>query len=98
MSDIIELTADRARSARAARRAEQIRAALPPANTTRWVASRKAAVVAAVNAEILSKAEVVRRYGISEEELAHWKESLEKHGIGGLRATRLQAYKDGKQG
>ena len=69
MSDIIELTADRARFARAIRRAAQIKASLPPVETKRWVASRKAAVVAAVKAEVISKADVERTYGISEEEL-----------------------------
>lgn len=69
MSDIIELTADRARFARAIRRAAQIKASLPPVETKRWVDSRKAAVVAAVKAEVISKADVERTYGISEEEL-----------------------------
>ena len=69
MSDIIELTADRARFARAIRRAAQIKASLLPVETKRWVASRKAAVVAAVKAEVISKADVERTYGISEEEL-----------------------------
>ncbi len=94
MSDIIELTAERARSAREMRRVAQIKAALPPIDTTRWVASRKAAVVAAVNAEVISKTDVERRYGISEEELGQWVNSLQKHGVGGLRATRSQIYKD----
>lgn len=93
MSDIIELTAERARSSRALRRAAQIKAALPPTDTTRWVASRKAAVVAAVNAEVMSKADVEHRYGVSEEELGQWMVSLQKHGVGGLRATRSQVYK-----
>lgn len=94
MSAIIELTAERARSARATRRAAQIKAALPPVETKRWVASRKAAVVAAVNAEVISKEDVERSYGISEEELEQWVNSLQKHGVGGLRTTRMQAYKD----
>ncbi len=94
MSDIIELTAERARSTREMRRAAQIKAALPPTDTTRWVASRKAAVVAAVNAEVISRADVERRYGVSEEELDQWVNSLQKHGVGGLRATRMQVYKD----
>ncbi len=94
MSDIIELTADRARSARAMRRAAQIKANLPPIDTTRWVASRKAAVVAAVKAEVIDAAEVEQRYGVGEEELQQWIKSLEQHGVGGLRATRLQVYKD----
>ncbi len=94
MSDIIELTADRARSARDMRRAAQIRKSLPPVDTTRWVASRKAAVVTAVNADVISKADVERTYGVSEEELEFWKKSLEKHGVGGLRATRAHLCKD----
>lgn len=94
MSDIIELTAERAQSMRAVRRAAQLKENLPSAETTRWVASRKAAVVAAVKAEVISKEEVERRYGVSEEELEQWMNSLEKHGVGGLRATRLQLYKD----
>ena len=75
------------------RRAAQIKANLPPTDTTRWVASRKAAVVAAVKAEVICTEEVERRYGIGAEELQHWMKSLEQHGVGGLRATRLQAYK-----
>lgn len=94
MSDIIELTAERARSAREMRRAAQIKAALPPIETTRWVASRKAAIVAAVNAEVISRTDVERRYGVSAEELDQWVNSLQKHGVGGLRATRTQVYKD----
>ena len=94
MTGIIELTAERARSARAMRRAAQIKANLPPADTSRWVASRKAAVVAAVKAEVIDVVEVERRYGVGEEELRHWMKSLEKHGVGGLRATRLQVYKE----
>ena len=94
MSEVVEFSADKAHSARRARREEQLRAGMPPANTTRWVASRKAAVVAAVNAGVIDKDDVETRYGVSEEELASWCESLEKHGVGGLRATRAQLYRD----
>lgn len=93
MSDIVELSADRAQAFRSARRAEQLRAGLPPTTTTRWVASRKAAVVAAVNHGVLTEDQVQHMYGVSSEELAHWRESLEKHGVGGLRATRTQLYR-----
>lgn len=57
MSEVIDFSADQAQSARRARREEQLRAGLPPANTTRWVASRKAAVVAAVNAGVINRSE-----------------------------------------
>ena len=94
MSEVVDFGAEQAQSARRARRKEQLRAGLPPASTTRWVASRKAAVVAAVNAGVINEEDVEARYGVSEEELTAWRESLEKHGVGGLRATRAQLYRD----
>jgi hypothetical protein len=66
-------------------------AALPPASTTRWVASRKAAVVAAVRAGILTVMEACRRYGLSHQEFAEWEQRYESEGLKGLRArSRLR--------
>jgi transposase-like protein len=45
---------------------------LPPANTVRWVARRKAEVVAAVHAGALSMMEACRRYRLSPEEFLEW--------------------------
>ena len=42
---------------------------LPPPNTTRWVARRKAAVVAAVRSGRITMEEALRRYQLTEEEL-----------------------------
>src|SRR5215472_11492303 len=42
---------------------------LPPPTTKRWVARRKAAVVAAVLAGVITVEEACRRYQLSEEEL-----------------------------
>jgi hypothetical protein len=61
-------------------------AALPPASTSRWVASRKAAVVAAVQAGLLTVMEACRRYGLSHEEFAEWERRYESEGLKGLRA------------
>ena len=66
---------------------------LPPADTTRWVIRRKAEVVAAVSGGLLSADEACDRYNLSMEELASWQRSIERSGIYGLRATRIQHYR-----
>lgn len=66
---------------------------LPPPETRRWVARRKAEVVAAVKAERLSVEEACERYKISQEEFASWRRALDLHGVGGLRVTRLQQFR-----
>jgi len=67
---------------------------LPPSDTKRWVARRKAVVVCAVNGGLLSLPEACRRYGLSVEEFELWRQSIERHGVKGLRATRAQLYRD----
>ncbi len=68
-------------------------AALPPPNTKRWVIRRKAAVVTAVRAGILSLEEACQRYHLSVEEFLSWQRLIDRHGMRGLRATRLQDYR-----
>ena len=68
-------------------------AELPPANTRRWVARRKAAVVAAVRGGGLTMEEACGYYQLSEEEFLSWERSFERHGLAGLRATRVQQYR-----
>jgi transposase-like protein len=63
---------------------------LPPANTNRWVARRKAAVLAALRSGGITMEEACRRYALSEEELLAWQRAFEAHGLPGLRATRLR--------
>lgn len=73
---------------------------LPPPNTKRWVVRRKAAILAAVRSGAITIEEACQRYGISEEELLGWQRAFEAHGLPGLRATRLPAYRTrrGKSG
>lgn len=66
---------------------------LPPPDTNRWVIRRKAQVVAAVNGGLLSVDEACDRYGLTVEELASWQRAIERFGMHGLRATRVQQYK-----
>ena len=67
---------------------------LPPTNTKRWVIRRKAEVVAAVRGGLLSIEEACERYRLTVDELLSWQRSIEKHGLAGLRATRLQDYRE----
>ena len=66
------------------------RSDLPPAETRRWVASRKATVVQAVAYGLITRTEVLERYGLSDEELDIWTDAVRKHGIAGLKVTAIQ--------
>jgi hypothetical protein len=66
---------------------------LPDTNTTRWVTSRKAQVVAAIRGGLLTLEEASLRYRLTLDELAEWQASLERHGARGLRATFVQQYR-----
>jgi hypothetical protein len=66
---------------------------LPSAETRRWVARRKAAVVAAVNGGMLTSEEACERWDLSEEELDSWCAATARHGVNALRTTALQRYR-----
>jgi hypothetical protein len=66
---------------------------LPPPNTRRWVVRRKAAVVTAVRNGRITLEEALQRYQLTEEEYRSWERAFEKHGLPGLRTTRLQQYR-----
>lgn len=66
---------------------------LPPTSTKRWVIRRKAEVVAAVRGGLLSIEEACTRYTLSVEEFEGWQEAIDRHGLAGLRTTRLQKYR-----
>ena len=67
---------------------------LPSPDTKRWVVRRKAVVVHAVREGAISLQEACRRYRLSVEEFLAWQRAIERYGIPGLRATRLQIYRD----
>ena len=66
---------------------------LPSPEIRRWVARRKAQVVAAVRAGVLSFEDVYQRYNISPEEFASWERKIDRYGPGALRVTRLQEFR-----
>jgi len=67
---------------------------LPPPDTKRWVARRKAAIVNAVRGGEMNIEDACRYYKLSTEEFAAWERAIEAHGVAGLRVTRLQIYRD----
>ncbi len=67
---------------------------LPPPNTKRWVMRRKAEVVAGVRSGLISLEEACHRYTLSVEEFLSWQRLIDSHGMRGLRATRLQDYRN----
>ncbi len=69
------------------------RADLPPSETTRWVASRKAAVVRGLNSGLIGVDEAKERWLLSDEELEEWQNAIEKHGEGALKVTHVQQYR-----
>ncbi len=67
---------------------------LPPSDTVRWSPHRKASVVNGVRDGALSLDEACRRYQLSTEEFLGWQGAIDAHGIGALRVTRFQCYRD----
>ena len=66
---------------------------LPSPDAQRWVASRKAIVVAAVRGGLLSMSEACARYRLTTEEFLSWQTQVDRNGLQGLRTTRLQEYR-----
>jgi hypothetical protein len=65
----------------------------PPGMTKRWVIRRKAEVITAVRGGLLSLEEACNRYMLTVEEFLSWQNSLDRHGLAGLRSTRTQQYR-----
>lgn len=69
------------------------RADLPSKGTCRWVASRKAVVVRAVEFGLLTRAEALDRYDLTEEEFESWFTAVQRHGTEALKVTTIQKYR-----
>jgi Protein of unknown function (DUF1153) len=67
---------------------------LPPRDTKRWVTRRKAELVVAVRGGLLSLEEACERYALTIDEFLSWQTTLDRHGLPGLRATRVQDYRE----
>ena len=67
---------------------------LPAPGTKRWVIRRKAEVVAAVRGGLLSLDDACKRYTLTVEEFLAWQHAIDRFGLAGLRATRVQQYRN----
>jgi len=63
-----------------------------PSANLRWVISRKAQLIAALDAGWLSLEEACSRYSLTSEEIISWRSRMIRHGMRGLRATGIQQY------
>jgi hypothetical protein len=66
---------------------------LPSPRLKRWVAGRKAEVLAAVDCGLLSVDEACARYGISLDEFLSWNRAVERAGLRGLSVKRVQDHR-----
>src|ERR687894_726250 len=64
-----------------------------PTGTGRWVVRKKAIVVAAVRGGLLTIDEACARYTLTVEEYLSWQSAVDRHGLAGLRTTRVQEYR-----
>lgn len=71
-------------------RSHPTRAALPPCDTGRWTARRKADVVTAVTSGALTIEQALRHYQLSLEEFTGWCRALDREGIAGLQVSHAQ--------
>lgn len=67
---------------------------LPASYATRWSASRKAAVVRAVQTGTISLGTALERYRLSGNEFRSWEEHLASDGVRGLKARELRSHRD----
>jgi len=66
---------------------------LPARDTKRWVSSRKALVVIAVEGGLISLDDACSRYRLSIEEFLSWQRAVQRHGVQGLKVTRAKEYR-----
>jgi hypothetical protein len=70
---------------------------LPPADGTHWRPRRKAQVVAAVQAGMITVDEVCERYRMSLEEFRGWQRALNAEGLQGLKVDRIGRAAGGRE-
>lgn len=70
---------------------------LPAPDTVRWNARRKAELLLAIRAELLSLREAIDLYQLSSEEIMGWSRLFERHGLDGLKTTKAQNFRQGRR-
>ena len=69
------------------------RADLPATDTRRWVASRKAQVIKAVQSGLITRENALEMYALSDDEYESWENAVRVHGVDALKTTALQRYR-----
>jgi hypothetical protein len=69
---------------------------LPPENVGRWTIYRKAVVVRAVDGNVITLNEAMRRYRISFEEMLSWQEAVDIFYSARPGSTKLFNYGDSR--
>jgi hypothetical protein len=67
---------------------------LPPQHTQRWTFRRKAALLQGLRSGTLTFEQARERYALSIDELRAWERDFQRHGLYGLRATRVHLDRD----
>jgi hypothetical protein len=70
-----------------------MRIILPQANITRWTIKAKLAICEAIDLGELSRADALDRYSLTSDELDSWIAKATRHGMPGLRVTRIKQYR-----
>jgi hypothetical protein len=71
---------------------------LPPPQTGRWVARRKAELVMAVRGGLLTIEDVCDRYALTLDEFLAWERAFARFGMAGLRARDVDYHRFRKTG
>ena len=66
---------------------------LPSTRPKRWVAGRKAEILAAVEVGLLTVEQACARYGLSLDEFLLWKRAVKTAGVSGLKIKRVQDHR-----
>lgn len=65
---------------------------LPKPDSKRWTCAMKADVLTAVRDGLLTLEQACERYRMTVDEYLSWQRAFYKHGVPGLRSTKLQVY------
>lgn len=60
----------------------------------KWTIKRKKGVLDQIDSGAIDEIQAFQFYGTTRQELDEWRRMIDKHGIKGLRVTKLTKYRD----
>lgn len=60
----------------------------------KWTIKRKKGVLDQIDSGAIDEVKAFQLYGTTRQELDEWRRMIDKHGIKGLRVTKLTKYRD----